>query len=57
MPDTKDGRERKGRNKRSQLQEELYEAEVDALGDDEDLPPFEASRDRPFLADELPDGE
>jgi len=57
MPDTKDGRERKGRNKRSQLQQELYEAELDALDDDEDLPPFEPTRDRPFLADELPDGE
>jgi hypothetical protein len=55
MPDTKDGRERSGRNKRSQLQQKLYEAEVDALSADEDLPPFESSRDRPFLADELPD--
>lgn len=55
MPDTKDGRERSGRNKRSQLQQELYEAEVDALGTDDELPPFEPNRDRPFLADELPD--
>lgn len=57
MPDTKAGREQKGRNKRSQLQKELYEAEVDAIDDDESLPPFEPSRDRPFLADELPDPE
>jgi len=57
MPDTKNGRERKGRNKRSQLQEALYQAEIDALGDDEDLPSFESTRDRPFLADELPDRE
>ena len=57
MPDTKDGRERKGRNKRNQLQRELYEAEADAIDADEDLPPFEPTRDRPFLADELPDGE
>ncbi|MBB6646402.1 hypothetical protein [Halobellus ruber] len=57
MPDTKAGRERKGRNKRSQLQEQLYEAELDALDTDDDLPPFESTRDRPFLADELPDGE
>jgi hypothetical protein len=57
MPDTKAGRERKGRNKRSQLQKQLYEAELDALDTDDDLPPFEPTRDRPFLADELPDGE
>lgn len=57
MPDTKAGRERKGRNKRSQLQRKLYQAEVDAIDDDEELPPFEAGRDRPFLADELPEGE
>lgn len=57
MPDTKDGRERSGRNKRNQLQQKLYEAEVDALSADEDLPPFEPGRDRPFLANELPDSE
>jgi hypothetical protein len=57
MPDTKSGRERKGRNKRHQLQEELYEAEVEAINDEAELPPFEPSRDRPFVADELPEGE
>ena len=55
MPDTKSGRERKGRNKRNQLRQDLYDAELDALDDDEDLPPFEPSQDRPFLADELPE--
>jgi hypothetical protein len=57
MPDTKSGRERKGRNKRNQLQEELYDEEIEALESDEDLPPFEPSSDRPFVADELPDEE
>ncbi|MDQ2053016.1 MULTISPECIES: hypothetical protein [Halobellus] len=57
MPDTKSGRERKGRNKRNQLQEELYDEEIEALETDEDLPPFEPSSDRPFVADELPDRE
>ncbi|WP_435185003.1 hypothetical protein [Halobellus sp. EA9] len=57
MPDTKAGRERKGRNKRTQLQQELYEEEIDALDSDEDLPEFEPERDRPFVADELPGEE
>lgn len=57
MPDTKSGRERKGKNKRTQLQEELYEEEIDALETDEELPPFEPSRSRPFVAEELPDEE
>ena len=57
MPDTKSGRERKGRNKRSQLRQKLYDAELNVLDDDDDLPPFEPDGDRPFLADELPDGE
>ena len=57
MPDTKNGRERKGRNKRSQLQESLYSEEMDALDTEDELPPFESdrSRDSEFLADELPD--
>ncbi|WP_175454531.1 hypothetical protein [Halobellus clavatus] len=57
MPDTKNGRERKGRNKRSQLQEELYEEEIEAVEADEELPPFEPSGDKPFVAEELPDEE
>ncbi|MUV57315.1 hypothetical protein SAMN04487947_0666 [Halogeometricum rufum] len=59
MPDTKNGRERKGRNKRSQLQESLYSEEIEALEADEELPSFESERTRrsEFLADELPDDE
>lgn len=57
MPDTKSGRERKGRNKRSQLQERLYANEIEAVKSDDQLPPFEATPDAPFLADETPDGE
>lgn len=58
MPDTKNGRERKGRNKRNQLQESLYDEEMDALDTEDELPPFESDRprDSEFLADELPDG-
>ncbi|WP_203229098.1 hypothetical protein [Halobellus captivus] len=55
MPDTKDGRERKGRNKRNQLQERLYDEEMEAIDADEELPPFEPSREKPFVADELPE--
>jgi len=55
MPDTKNGRERKGRNKRSQLRAQLYEEELESLDSDEELPPFEPSGDRPFVADELPE--
>lgn len=57
MPDTKNGREQKGRNKRSQLQEELYEEEIEAVEADEELPQFEPSGDNPFVAEELPDEE
>lgn len=57
MPDTKEGRERKGQNKRTQLQQELYEEEMDAIDSDEELPDFEPTRERPFVADELPDEE
>ncbi|SFR35334.1 hypothetical protein [Halogeometricum limi] len=57
MPDTKNGRERKGRNKRNQLQESLYNDEMDALNTDDELPPFESEQTRgeEFLAEELPD--
>ncbi|MFC5973054.1 hypothetical protein ACFPYI_17100 [Halomarina salina] len=37
MPDTKRGRERKGRGKRHQLREDLYDRERDALDSDEEL--------------------
>ncbi|QIB73141.1 hypothetical protein GL213_13570 [Halogeometricum borinquense] len=59
MPDTKNGREQKGRNKRNQLQESLYNEEIEALNTDEELPSFESDRTRgsEFLAEELPDDE
>jgi len=41
MPDTKSGRERKGRNKRTQLEERLYEKELERLGEDATLPEFD----------------
>ncbi|MFB6079671.1 MAG: hypothetical protein ABEJ81_01530 [Haloferacaceae archaeon] len=44
MPDTKRGRERKGRNKRQQLVERQYAAELERLDADEDLPEFGAGR-------------
>jgi hypothetical protein len=41
MPDTKDGRERKGANKRAQLRQRLYGKELERLTDDEEeLPEF-----------------
>ncbi|MFB6108004.1 MAG: hypothetical protein ABEJ82_04070 [Haloplanus sp.] len=42
MPDTKSGRERKGRNKRAQLRRRLYRQELEALDADDDLPDFGA---------------
>lgn len=35
MPDTKSGRERKGRNKRRQLEFELASRDAETIGDDE----------------------
>lgn len=35
MPDTKSGREQKGRNKRRQLEFELASRDVETIGDDE----------------------
>lgn len=37
MPDTKRGRERKGRGKQHQLRENLYDRELDAIDSDEEL--------------------
>ena len=53
MPDTKTGRERKGRNKRSQLEDHLASQEIETMDDDEDLPSFDGA-DGEFIADELP---
>lgn len=54
MPDTKSGRERKGRNKRRQLENHLTRRELNTLGEDDELPPLDGA-DGEFLADELPD--
>ena len=54
MPDTKSGRERKGRNKRRQLENRLTRREVDTLDEDDELPSFNGASGE-FLADELPD--
>jgi hypothetical protein len=40
MPDTKSGRERKGRKKREQLRQRLYEQELETLDDEGELPEF-----------------
>lgn len=55
MPDTKSGRERKGRNKRRQLEDELATREVSL--DEEEEPPSQEGAESEFLADpeELPD--
>ncbi|MFB6127735.1 MAG: hypothetical protein ABEJ79_10650 [Halolamina sp.] len=43
MPDTKSGRERKGRNKRQQLESRLYRREVETLDEETELPDFDAA--------------
>ena len=50
MPDTKSGRERKGRNKRRQLESELASRDLETVGDDE-APRIEAddAADADFL--------
>lgn len=54
MPDTKRGRERQGKNKRSQLESQLAREEIRTLEQDDELPRFERT-DGEFLADEVPD--
>ncbi|WP_017342317.1 hypothetical protein [Halorubrum sp. T3] len=49
MPDTKSGRERKGRNKRRQLENHLARRELDA--DDEPPEPYGEVADAEFLAE------
>lgn len=51
MPDTKEGRERKGKNKRLQRVERLYAKELELLDDDEDLPEFDGG-DADLVADD-----
>ena len=54
MPDTKSGREKKGLNKLTQLDEHLNQRELRAL-DRDDEPPRWEDVDGDFVADELPD--
>jgi hypothetical protein len=56
MPDTKSGREKKGLNKRNQLDEHLAERELRSL-DREDEPPRWDAVSGEFVADELPDDD
>ena len=51
MPDTKSGRERKGRNKMAQLVERLNQREIETL-DQEDEPPEVVEPTGDFLAEE-----
>lgn len=50
MPDTKDGREKKGRNKRAQLEHRLARREV-RMDETEDEPPRVERVDSEYLAD------
>lgn len=54
MPDTKSGREKKGKNKRSQLVRRLYRQELREMERENDELHFEPETDGEFLADELP---
>lgn len=54
MPDTKSGREKKGKNKKSQLVQRLYRRELRALERDETEPDLQRTNGE-FLADELPE--
>ena len=55
MPDTKSGREKKGKNKRSQLVRRLYRRELREMERENDEPDQKAETNGEFLADELPD--
>lgn len=62
MPDTKSGREKKGKNKRAQLRMHLAERELESLDGEEELPLSAEvtdgdADDADLLADELPDDE
>jgi hypothetical protein len=56
MPDTKSGREKKGLNKRTQLDERLNRRELRTL-DRDDEPSRWDGVDGEFVADELPDDD
>ena len=58
MPDTKTGREKKGKNKRAQLRMHLAEQELESFdGDADEEPVLAAHADDDLLADELPTDE
>jgi hypothetical protein len=54
MPDTKSGREKKGKNKRAQLRERLYDQELETLDGEEELPELTGDGSE-FLAEEPPE--
>ena len=54
MPDTKDGRERKGKNKRRQLEHRLAERELEMDLEENELPPLDGTGGD-LVADEPPD--
>lgn len=55
MPDTKEGREQAGKNKRAQLEERLYARELETLGDEAELPPLDGAGSD-LVADEAASG-
>ena len=57
MPDTKTGREKKGKNKRAQLRMHLAEQELESLDGEEEPAVYTADGDEELLAEELPDDE
>ncbi|MGM0591254.1 MAG: hypothetical protein ACQETI_06435 [Halobacteriota archaeon] len=60
MPDTKVGREKKGQNKRAQLEARLHRRELQAMNTEEEPPWIDETDDldADFLAEELPgDGD
>ena len=57
MPDTKTGREKKGKNKRAQLRMHLAEQELESLDAEEEPTVYAADGDEELLAEELPDDE
>ena len=56
MPDTKSGREKKGKNKRAQLTERLAKRDREMVdGETDEEPPVFDDEDADLLADELPE--
>ena len=56
MPDTKSGREKKGKNKRAQLTMHLAEQDRKMVdGEESEEPPIYDEADADLLADELPE--